>query len=137
MPIDLKELTARAAQTISGRPRPLPEAKPETVLHLPEGPRPRPLAEALAKGMPEPDPALPPREGKGVDPRKTWVSLGPITTEPLAELPDWETAKRQEALRVAVTRAKLGQRLTLAQRRLLANHNLQRAMVRLRKPLGE
>lgn len=131
MPKDLTTLIHRAAQTIR-RSKPvtlaLPLANPEPEV---------PLIELIAKGMPVTEQTLLPRKGKGIDPRKPWMGQGTMELVPTPSLPDWETVKLQEALRKAMTQAKLGRRLTLSQQRLLAKHKLDRAMSKLRKPLGE
>lgn len=136
---DLTSMVERALLRLSGQHVP-------TIVVV-EPPKPAlPLANLLGNAIPAPtsfeeamDQALAhsPRVGKGVDPRKPWIGQGGMEVVQATDLPDWQAVKAQEALRIATTRAKLGQRLTFAQRKLLANHGLARAMVKFRKPIGE
>jgi hypothetical protein len=132
-------MVERALLRLSGKhvPTIVAEPRPEPAL---------PLANLIGNAIPPPtsfeqamDAALaqPARKGKGIDPRKPWIGQGDMEVVAAQDLPDWEAAKAQEALRIAITRAKLGQRLTFAQRKLLAQHGLARAMVKFRKPQGE
>lgn len=139
MPKDLTTLVERALLRLSGQHVP--------TIVVEEPPKPTlPLGHLLGNAIPAPtsfeqamDQALAhsPRVGKGVDPRKPWVGQGDMEVVQATDLPDWPAVKLQEALRKAVAQAKLGRRLTFAQRQLLAKHNLARAMSKLRKPIGE
>jgi len=140
MPKDLMELVNRAAQAL-GKPKPAP-----TLVIEPQAKPALPLVNLLSNAIPAPTSfeeamdqalALGPKARPGPDPRKPWIGKGTMELVPVLSLPDWEAVKLQEALRKAVAQAKLGRRLTLSQRRLLAKHKLDRAMSKLRKPLGE
>lgn len=134
------ELVNKVAQAL-GKPKPVP-----TLFVEPQANPALPLANLLGNAVPVPtnfeqamDQALaaPARHKLGIDPRRPWIGQGEMEVVQAADLPDWEAVKAQEALRIATIQAKLGQRLSFAQRKLLANHGLARAMVKFRKLQGE
>lgn len=136
---DLTTMVERALLRLSGKHVPATVVEPSPEPALPLGhllgnavPAPTNFEQAMDQAL-----ALGPKARVGPDPRKPWIGQGGMELVPVPDLPDWPAVKLQEALRVAATRARLGQRLTLAQRRLLANHGLARAMSKLRKPIGE
>lgn len=132
---DLKRILSGLRKVGQGKPL-VVEAKPE-----PE----RPMAEALAEGLPEPTQfeldfglreEAPKR--KGVNPYLPYYSKGSVEVKNLSEtdepkLPPMEKVKLNNAL----AKAKLGKRLTLAERRTLGKHNLARIMVRFRPKGGD
>lgn len=105
----------------------------------------RPLAELL--GKPEPEPTQfeldlfgggnAPRV-KGVNPYLPYYGRGSVEVKGLSETGEPQLAPMEKVkLNNALAKAKLGKRLTLAERRLLGKHNLARLMVRLRPSKGE